>query len=109
MEDKVTHPKQKVVRVGVVQAGTVLLDTPATLKKCIRLIEDAKRDHPQLDLLLFPEAFIGGYPRGVDFGIAVGGRSPEGRKLFAEYYHNAIEVPGININPEALITIRFVI
>ena len=88
-----TAKEGKVVRVGVVQAGSVLFDTKETLKKCIGLIEKATAKG-SVDLLVFPEAFIGGYPRSLDFGVAVGSRTAEGRKLFREYYENAIEVPG---------------
>ena len=45
-------------------------------------------------LIVFPEAFIGGYPKGADFGARVGSRTPEGRKHFRRYYENAIDVPG---------------
>lgn len=50
------------------------------------------------DLVLFPEAFIGGYPRGSGFGAVVGNRSIEGREEFREYWEAAIDVPG----PECL-------
>src|SRR5437588_10277052 len=45
-------------------------------------------------LIVFPEAFIGGYPKGQDFGARVGSRTSEGRKLFRRYYEGAIDVPG---------------
>src|SRR5437588_6695800 len=45
-------------------------------------------------LIVFPEAFIGGYPKGEDFGARVGSRTPEGRKLFRRYFEGAIDVPG---------------
>ena len=44
-----------------------------------------------LDLVVFPEAFIGGYPKGIDFGVAVGSRSPSGREEFRQYFEQAIE------------------
>jgi nitrilase len=44
--------------------------------------------------MVFPEAFVGGYPKGIDFGTRVGGRSPEGRVWFRRYHEGAIEVPG---------------
>src|SRR5262249_22631535 len=46
------------------------------------------------ELVLFPEAFIPGYPRGLSFGAIVGSRTAEGRALFRRYAENAIEVPG---------------
>jgi nitrilase len=44
--------------------------------------------------VLFPEAFVGGYPRGLAFGTSVGGRTPEGRKAFGRYQQGAVAVPG---------------
>ena len=45
-------------------------------------------------LILFPEAFIGGYPRGSDFGAVVGARTDAGRAAFERYAARAIDVPG---------------
>src|SRR5258706_13408753 len=45
-------------------------------------------------LVLFPEAYIGGYPRGSDFGAVVGSRSSAGREAFERYAGRAIDVPG---------------
>jgi nitrilase len=39
-------------------------------------------------LIVFPEAFISGYPKGTDFGARVGMRSPEGRKWFRTYFES---------------------
>jgi nitrilase len=36
-------------------------------------------------LLEFPEAFLGGYPKGLTFGATVGNRTDEGRELFRRY------------------------
>jgi nitrilase len=79
-------------RVAVIQTGSFLFDTEATLSKAERLIADAAATGAKL--LVFPEAFIGGYPKGEDFGARVGSRTPEGRKLFRRYFENAIDVPG---------------
>ncbi len=77
---------------AVVQAGSVLYDTPATLEKLAELTSQAKTENPQL--VVFPEAFVGGYPKGIDFGVRLGSRSPEGRDTFRRYYDSAIDVPG---------------
>ncbi|KAE9463366.1 hypothetical protein C3L33_04736, partial [Rhododendron williamsianum] len=50
------------VRATVVQASTVFYDTPATLDKAERLLAEAASYGSQL--VVFPEAFVGGYPRG---------------------------------------------
>lgn len=78
--------------VAVVQAGSVLFDTPATLDKLERLAADAAARGAQM--VLFPEAFVGGYPKGMDFGAVVGRRTAEGRQDFRRYYQSAINVPG---------------
>jgi nitrilase len=79
-------------RVAVVQSGSVLFDSEACVEKAERLIAEAAATGARL--ALFPEAFIGGYPKGADFGTRVGTRSPEGRAEFRRYWEDAIEVPG---------------
>jgi predicted amidohydrolase len=44
--------------------------------------------------VLFPEAFVGGYPWGLRFGTAIGGRTPAGKALFGRYWASAITLPG---------------
>jgi len=80
------------VTVAVVQAGAVLFDSDGCLAKAERLVAEAAGRGARL--AVFPEAFIGGYPKGEDFGARVGWRSDEGRKLFRRYFEGAIEVPG---------------
>jgi nitrilase len=79
-------------KVAVVQAAPVLVDREATVRKVVALIQQAAADGARL--ILFPEAFITGYPRGLGFGAVVGSRTAEGRKLFQEYWDAAVEVPG---------------
>ncbi len=50
--------------------------------------------HLEVQLAVFPEAYIGGYPKGLDFGTRVGSRSPAGREGFQRYWSAAIDVPG---------------
>ena len=80
------------IRVAVVQAGSILFDTEQTLAKAEGLAAQAAEQGTRL--IVFPEAFIGGYPKGADFGARVGSRTPEGRKHFRRYYESAIDVPG---------------
>lgn len=77
---------------SVVQAAPVFFDKAKTLEKAGELIREASRQNPKL--ILFPEVYIAGYPRGLIFGTTVGGRTPEGRDLFLRYWENSIEVPG---------------
>jgi nitrilase len=80
------------VKVAVVQAAPVLFDRDATVEKACRLIREAAGLGAQL--ILFPEAFIPAYPRGLSFGMVVGSRSPEGRQIWQRYWENTVEVPG---------------
>ena len=80
------------VRVAVVQAAPVFFDRDATVAKISELtVEAAKND---ARLILFPEAFIPAYPRGLSFGAVVGSRTSAGRRLWARYWANSVPVPG---------------
>ena len=79
-------------KIAVVQAAPVLFDRAATLAKAIDLIEQAAEQGARF--ILFPEAFIPAYPRGLAFGTVVGSRSPVGRRIWQRYWENTVEVPG---------------
>ncbi len=80
------------IRVAVVQDAPVAFDADATIAKVETLVAQAAGQGAQL--AVFPEAFVGGYPKGVDFGARVGMRLPEGRQAFQRYHAGAIDVPG---------------
>jgi len=80
------------VTVAVVQAASAAFDRKRTLEKVLDLTRDAAGRGAQL--VLFPEAFVSGYPRGLNFGAVVGARSEEGREDFKRYFESAVEVPG---------------
>jgi len=82
----------KTVRVAVVQDSPVVFDREATLAKTEKLLEDAAKIGAQL--VLFPEAFISAYPKGLDFGARLGMRLPYGRDDYLRYFESAVEVPG---------------
>ncbi|KAG4151992.1 hypothetical protein ERO13_D04G096000v2 [Gossypium hirsutum] len=109
--DPVTHPtllfasapaymEKGRVRATVVQASTVFFDTPATLDKAERLIAGSAAYGSQL--VVFPEAFVGGYPRGFPF------ESPnEDNQELPKYHASAIEVPGPEVDRLAKISCRY--
>jgi nitrilase len=82
----------KQVRAAVVQAGPVPFDLERSLEKVRSWMEAAAGAGAKV--VVFPEAFLGGYPKGADFGTRVGIRSAEGRRWFRRYFESAIEVPG---------------
>ncbi len=77
---------------SVIQCAPAFFDKKKTLEKLGHYIQKAGQQKSKL--ILFPEVIIPGYPRGLIFGTAVGGRTPEGREMFLRYWENAIEVPG---------------
>jgi nitrilase len=79
-------------RVAVVQAASIPFDTPATVAKAEGLIADAAA--AGAGLVLFPEAFIGCYPKGSAFGAVVGRRTAPGRDLYRRYFEAAVALDG---------------
>lgn len=80
------------VKAAVVQAGAVPFDPAATVSRAEELIARAAAEGARL--IVFPEAFVGTYPKGSNYEIAVGMRTTAGREAFRRYYDGAIAVPG---------------
>ena len=80
------------VAAAVVQAAPVAFDLEATLAKVEQLTADAAGGGATL--VVFPEAFVSCYPRGMTFGATIGARTPEGRVWFRRYWDSSIDVPG---------------
>jgi nitrilase len=78
-------------KVAVVQAASIAFDRVRTLEKLAKLAGDAAKQGARL--VLFPEAFVSAYPRGLDFGAVVGGRSDAGREDFRRYWESSVAVP----------------
>lgn len=82
-------------KVAVVQATPELFDREATILKVRDWVKQAAGQGAQL--VLFPEAFIPAYPRGLGFGAVVGSRSPEGREHWQTYYEQSVSIPGPSV------------
>lgn len=82
----------KKTKVAVVQASPVVFDRERTLAKLAALTRDAARQGAKL--VLFPEAFVSAYPRGMDFGAVVGARTDAGRDDFHRYWESSVAIPG---------------
>lgn len=82
------------VTVAVVQPGAVFFDVERGVEEACSWIE--KAGHAGASLVVLPEAYVGGYPWGLSFGTAVGGRTEAGRDTFARYQAHAIEAPSVH-------------
>ncbi|KAI9299142.1 putative nitrilase [Neoconidiobolus thromboides FSU 785] len=78
-------------KAAVIQAASIAFDLEATLAKLESLVQEASSTGAKL--LVFPEAFLGGYPKGTTFEAYIGGRTQEGREWFNRYYQNSIQLP----------------
>jgi len=79
-------------KAAVVQAASVAFDRDHTLEKAAELSAEAASKGARL--VVFPEAFLSAYPRGLDFGAVVGNRTDEGRRDFQRYWESSVDVPG---------------
>lgn len=77
---------------AVVQMASVPSDPLATARLAAAKLRKAAGQGARL--VVFPEALIGGYPKGASFGAPIGMRRPEGRAAFARYHAAAIDLDG---------------
>lgn len=82
------------VKVAVIQAASVMMDAEASVEKACQLIEESAANGA--NLIVFPEAFLSGYPRGLSFGCVVGNRARSGREDWGRYWRSAITVPSLH-------------
>ncbi|MGF6411512.1 carbon-nitrogen hydrolase family protein [Paraburkholderia sp. MM5482-R1] len=82
-------PKSIVAALQIGSSPAGKADTLAQILQLEQRIVDS-----EAALVVMPEALLGGYPKGEIFGTRLGYRLPEGREAFAQYYANAVDVPG---------------
>jgi len=85
----------KTVRVAVVQEASAIMQKEACIQKVRKATKEAGDKGAKI--VLFPEAFIPAYPRGLFFGTKVGSRSDEGKQDFARYWENSIAIPSEDV------------
>lgn len=91
-------------RIAALQLGSSPHGTQQTLAD-ILAFEPAIVD-AGAQLVVMPEALLGGYPKGATFGTHLGYRLPEGREMFARYFAEAITVPGVETDALAGLAAR---
>lgn len=87
---------REVVRAAVIQTAPIAFNREQTVEKVRSLVNEAARQGAQL--VVFPEAFLSAYPRGMHFGAVIGSRTPEGRDAFYHYWESAVDIPGPTIS-----------
>jgi len=78
--------------IAALQLGTDIGGTSATVERILSFENDIKQ--AAANLLVLPEAVLGGYPKGADFGTRVGYRSDSGREEFLRYWQQSITIDG---------------
>ena len=90
--------------VAALQIGSLPGGKADTLEQILGYEDQIRRSGAQL--VVMPEALLGGYPKGEGFGTQLGYRLPEGREAFARYFANAIDVPGAETDALAGLSAR---
>jgi len=90
------------VRVAVAQIAAFPEDSVATAEKVVATLREAAAGGAKL--VVFPEALLGGYPKGASFGAPIGMRRPEGREAYRRYHAAAIDLDGPEVDMIAAAT-----
>src|SRR5258708_18542570 len=83
-------------KVAVIQKPTVLLDRTKTIESALASIEEAVREGASL--LVFPEAYIPGYPTWI-WRLRPGGDMTLSGELHARLRENAVDLAGGDLQP----------
>ena len=79
-------------RVAIIQAAAVPYEPMASVEKAGGILRRVAEQGARL--AVFPEAYIGGYPKGASFGSVIGNRSGVGRELYQRYVEGAVALDG---------------
>ena len=81
--------------ISALQIGSDSEGSSATLERILGFEKQLKESGCQL--VVMPEALLGGYPKGFDFGTRVGFRTELGREQFLAYWQQSIELDGTEV------------
>ncbi|MFZ4382364.1 MAG: carbon-nitrogen hydrolase family protein [Sandarakinorhabdus sp.] len=81
---------------GTARLAALQIGSRATTAETLGALMDRRSEliEARPDLLVLPEALLGGYPKGADFGVRLGYRTPAGRDAFRRYWEQAVELDG---------------
>ncbi len=82
--------KKKII--AALQMGSDPQGKTATMEQILAHEKEIKQSN--CGLLVMPEALLGGYPKGADFGTRLGYRTDQGREDFLQYWQQSIDLDG---------------
>ena len=83
-------------KIAIIQESPVLLDRSKTIKKAVQLIEQAASDNAEL--IVFPEAFISGYPAWI-WRLRPGGDWDINESLHSRLLGSAVDIDAGDLEP----------